>query len=415
MNKTILIFSFVLFNCFLSFSQEKDTVKTLTSLNKSAAQFERDTLLKQENSPLDIGDDRGIYILTKDGQMQLRILGSVRFSLLYDLKDIPVKKTFNTYYIPVGEDSKNIPNYYGSLNQTRIGFEINRQVGKDVVFIRLETDFNGKNGAYRIRHAYGEVGRFLVGQTWSLFSNVSSLPTMVNSKGPTGSVTLRTAQMRYSDTNRKGTRWAAALEYSRPDLNLQQLDTTGFSVVQIIPDVTARIEREGIFGAVQLSVAFTTVSIRDQDNNVSNFGGYGGSLSGDLRINEKNKILYQLTYGKSISHFITNFAGTGNDVIYNPNTGEFDPVDSFGGFLAYGFTMTKKIKANASIGYADLSNEDYQPGNSYRNSFSGALDCFWQIAPGARLGVEYIYGTRWNKDSSSGSAGRLQALFYYDF
>ncbi|MGB5318076.1 hypothetical protein, partial [Eudoraea sp.] len=126
---------------------------------------------------------------------------------------------------------------------------------------------------------------------------------------------------------------AAALEYSRPDLNLQQLDTTGFSVVQIIPDVTARIEREGIFGAVQLSGAFTTVSIRDQDNNVSNFGGYGGSLSGDLRINEKNKILYQLTYGKSISHFITNFAGTGNEVIYNPNTGGFDPVDSFWGFL----------------------------------------------------------------------------------
>lgn len=30
------------------------------------------------------------------------------------------------------------------------------------------------------------------------------------------------------------------------------------------------------------------------------------------------------------------------------------------------------------------------------------------------FGVEFIYGSRWNKDSSSGSTGLLQALFYYD-
>ena len=83
--------------------------------------------------------------------------------------------------------------------------------------------------------------------------------------------------------------------------------------------------------------------------------------------------------------------------------------------LAKSFDLTKKIKANATIGYAELSNENYQPGNVYRNSFSAALDCFCQIAPGARLGVEYIHGIRWNKDSSSGNAGRLQALFYSDF
>lgn len=390
-------------------------MKTLTSSNKGATQFKRDTLKKKEYSPLDIADDRGIYILAKDEQMQLRILGSVRFALVYDLKDIPQKNTFNTYDIPIGDDSKNIPNYYGSLNQTRIGFEVNRKVGKDVVFIRLETDFNGADGAFRIRHAYGEVGRFLVGQTWSLFSNVSAWPIMVNGDGPTGSVTLRTPQLRYADTNKKGTNWAVALEYSRPDLNSQELDTTGFSTVQIIPDIAARIERQGPFGAIQLAAVYSTVSIRDEDNNVTNFGGYGVSLSGDLGITEKTKILYQLTYGKSISHFITTFADTGSDAIFNSETQKFDPVTSFGGFMAYGFDLTKKIKANATIGYADLSNENYQPGDVYRNSFSAALDCFWQITAGAKLGVEYIHGIRWNKDSSSGNAGRFQALFYYDF
>lgn len=415
MRKTICILSFLACSCFFSFSQEKDTVKTLTSLNKAAEQFKRDTLKKKEFNPLDIADDRGLYILTKDEQMQLRILGSVRIQFVSDIKDLPDKETFNTYEIPTGEDSKNIPNYSASLSQTRIGFEVNRKVGKEVVFIRLETDFNGANNAFRIRHAYGEVGHFLVGKTWSLFSNPDAWPTVVNKYGPAGSVKVRTTQLRYSGTNKKGTFWSAGLEYSRTDLNSQELDTTGFTTVQIIPDITARIERQGSFGAVQLAGVYSPVSVRDIDNNISNFSGFGFSLSGELDISEKHSILYQLTYGQSIAHFITTFSGTGNDAIYNPDTQEFDPVTAFGGFVAYGFDLTKKIKANANIGYADLSNEDYQPGNVYRNSFSAALDCFWEITSGARLGVEYIHGIRWNKDNSSGDAGRLQALFYYDF
>jgi hypothetical protein len=157
-----------------------------------------------------------------------------------------IKKTFNSYYVPTGADKVSSPNFYSSLNQSRIGLEVTRKLETKNVFIRLETDFNGGDGDFRIRHAYGQINNFLVGQTWSLFSNVSSLPVTVDSNDPTGSVTLRTSQIRYSGSNKKGTRWAAALEYSRPDLNFQAIDTTGLSTVQLFPDVTARIEREGL-------------------------------------------------------------------------------------------------------------------------------------------------------------------------
>ena len=175
----------------IAFSQEQDTSKTITSTNVPAEQFKADSLVQEEFSPLDIGKDRGLYILTTDGKMQLRILGSVRYSVLYDMVEIPVKKTFNTYFIPTGDNNVIVPNYYNSLNETRFGFEITRILEAQNVFVRLETDFNGSQGQFRIRHAYGQIGNFLVGQTWSLFSNVSSSPTMVNLDGPTGSVTLR--------------------------------------------------------------------------------------------------------------------------------------------------------------------------------------------------------------------------------
>ena len=397
------------------FSQQQDTVKTITSSSGPSEHFAVDSLARQENSPLDISATRGLYILTKDQKMQLRILGSVRFSALYDMVELPVKNTFNTYYIPTGSDNKKLPNYYNSLNQSRLGFEVNRKVDDKTVFIRLEMDFAGNNDQFRIRHAYGAVGNFLVGQTWSLFSNVSSLPSTVDKNGPTGSVTLRTSQARYSGKNKNGTRWATALEYSQPDLNFQGYDTAGLSTVQLIPDLTARIEREGVFGAVQLSMVITTISIKNRNNQVSSSFGLGGSISGTIDFTNKHRLLYQITYGRSISHFITTFSGTGTDAIFNPETGQIESLNSFGGFLSYGWNWTKKISSNISGGYADLSNKDFEPGESYRRSMSGSLDSFWDITDGARMGLEYVFGQRWNKDRSTGQASRFWVLFYYDF
>jgi hypothetical protein len=308
-----------------------------------------------------------------------------------------------------------VPSFNSSLDQSRLGFEVTRKVKDENVFVRLETDFAGVNGAYRIRHAYGQMGRFLVGQTWSLFSNVSSLPATVDPNGPTGSVTLRTPQIRYSNTTKKGDRWAVALEYSQPDLNNEELDTIGLSTVQVVPDLTARVERAGYFGAVQLSLVASTLSLIDAEDNVSYKFGIGGSLSGTIDFSEDHKLLYQITYGQSVARFITTFSGTGKDAIYNPDTGDFDALSSFGGFLSYGKEWKENLVSNFSVGYADLSNRSYEPGTNYNESMSIHIDTFWQIIDGARLGIEYAWGRRWNLDGTAGNADRIWALFYYDF
>ncbi|MGB5236101.1 MAG: hypothetical protein WBN59_00610, partial [Flavobacteriaceae bacterium] len=115
--KTLFILIFVV--SLKGVAQVTDTIPSQMTSNSSAKQFAQDTLRKQEVSPLDIADDRGIYILTKDGNMQLRILGSVRFALNDDFAILPVQKTFNTYYIPVGADNVKINNFNSSLGQTR--------------------------------------------------------------------------------------------------------------------------------------------------------------------------------------------------------------------------------------------------------------------------------------------------------
>ncbi|MCK5730204.1 MAG: hypothetical protein KAH68_03965 [Draconibacterium sp.] len=397
------------------FSQERDTTKALISTIGSGGEFELDTIVEHEVSPLDISKDRGLYIKATDGKMQLRILGSVRFSALYDMVEMPVKNTFNTYYVPTGHDNIKIPNYYNSLNQSRLGFEITRKLENTNVFIRLETDFNGPEGQYRIRHAYGQIDNFLVGQTWSLFSNVSSMPPTVDGNGPTGSVTLRTPQIRYRGKGFKGIDWSVALEYSQPDLNPQESDSLNLTTVQMIPDFTARIQRKGFLGDVQLSLIATTVTTKDIHSKISNSFGMGTSLSGTIDLKKKHKILYQLTAGRSISHFITTFNGTGQDAAFNPETNKFESLSVYSGFVSYGFDLKEEVTTNFSIGSANQINKSFQPNSAFKNSFSFSVDTFWKIIEGARIGLEYVYGQRWDKDGTNGEASRIWALFYYDF
>ncbi|MEJ2596452.1 MAG: hypothetical protein P8100_15300 [bacterium] len=53
--------------------------------------------------------------------------------------------------------------------------------------------------------------------------------------------------------------------------------------------------------------------------------------------------------------------------------------------------------------------------DSFHRGQSFHLSTFWTIMEGARMGIEFIYGQRYNPDKTHGSASRINMLFYYDF
>ena len=67
----------------------------------------------------------------------------------------------------------------------------------------------------RLRHAYGEFGNWLGGQTHSLFMDIDIFPNVIDYWGPSGMVFLRTPQIRWQPV--QGDHYlACAIEY--PDL-----------------------------------------------------------------------------------------------------------------------------------------------------------------------------------------------------
>jgi hypothetical protein len=385
-------------------------VKTIVTSHASDT-LQSDTTKIVEDAPLDIGQDRGLFIVTPDQKMQLRILGSVRYLVVFDNINLNTKNTLNTFEIPTPTTGQIIPNYYNGLDQSRLGFEITRKTSRGNVFIRFETDFAGING-FRIRHAYGQISRFLLGQTWSLFSHINALPSMVDFSGPTGSVVARTPQIRYSAPKLIGeTNFAFGLEYFPPDLNIP--DSLQIEAFQLIPDITIRADRSFNWGNAQVSGIIPVLSGR-YENKAELIPGWGVSASIVINSWAKGKWYFQGVGGQAISRYFNDLGGNGFDIQF-PASGGYTSPFTYGFYSTYEHRWTTLIYSNFTYSMVSLENKSFTPDNNFHKGHTVRMNTFWDITDGAKAGGEFIWGNRSNKDGVSGDALRFNLLFYYDF
>lgn len=393
--------------------QQQDTAKVQLNYNNKTTAFSADSGYTQKEA-LDIGSNRGLFILSPDKKMQMRILGSVRAAFNYADQDMDHKNEFNPLEIPTNLTTHS-PNYFASLSQSRIGFEVTRRTKKKGdIFIRIETDFSSSTNTLRIRHAYGQFPHLIVGQTWSLFSNVNYAPATVSLNGAAGSVLLRTPQIRFFGKINSKFLWAAGIEYSSPDFVIP--DSIQVSVLQVIPDLTAKIKFQSDVFTGSIAGIITTLSGRGGESNKIEyrFGG-GARLAGQFTFLEKNKIYFSVTSGEGIAHFIAVFSGKLQDAAFNPNTGIFELMPSTAGFIGYGYDFTETLTANLSFGAAAITNKYFQDDDEYSHGYNALINVFWAPVEGAKIGLEYANGQRFDKGGNHGMANKISVLLYYDF
>ena len=397
-----------------------DAIKAINDTSKVVVGATNNQIIKDtvntQDSPLDIDENRGIFIMADNGNTQFRILGSIRFSALFDNKLLSDKSRFNTYDIPTGTADFSVINYYNSLMFSRIGFEVTRKTSIGNIFIRLETDFagqaDGQSSAYRIRHAYAQFNRWLVGQTWSLFANVRAQAMSVNRAGAPGTISLRTPQIRYSfNIPYKNLKGSVAYEYSLPEVSQTDSTSLNYINVQTVPNLTARISSKEKFGYLQLSGIAAPVTGVDTLGNKSSFLGFGLSFSGHWNTNDASKLIFQATYTRAVSHYVNMFRDNDLDLVYNHVNQDFEALSSWSGNLAYEHSWKNNLVSTVSFGMADIVNTEFQPPDTYNYSYSASINTFWTIVQGARIGLEYMYGERINTDNSKGNASRIWALF----
>ena len=312
-----------------------------------------------------------------------------------------------------------VPTYYNGLQQSRLGFEATRRTPSGDIFIRLETDFNGSQG-FQIRHAYGQFQDFIVGQTWSLFSQIRSLPPMVDLDGPIGSSALRTPQMRWTpealaaEFLPERTRASIALEF--PQHNFTVVDSQQVTPVQFLPDPTFRIERPYEWGLVQLSAVIPILAGRlNAGGDLAFRIGWGVLAAGTYNINAKDRILAQGAIGQSIATFFGPFQERGLDLISSLDGQlNYQPL-TVSGFVTYQHDWEPWLTSNLSAGFLTLESRAWVSPRQYQWGYGVYANAFWTVVEGARIGTEISVAERIDVSGERGLGTRGAALFYYDF
>src|SRR5262245_2966224 len=114
--------------------------------------------------------------------------------------------------------------WLASVKQTRFGVKTSTPTGLGDLKTTFEFELFGTGDdagqtTFRLRHAYGELGQFGAGQTWSPFMDIDIFPNSIEYWGPNGMVFFRNVQLRWMPIQ-GDTRLTVALE--RPGASADQ-------------------------------------------------------------------------------------------------------------------------------------------------------------------------------------------------
>ena len=325
----------------------------------------------------------------------------------------------------------------------------------------IEGDFFGDSGSasdkitnastFALRHAYGELGHFLAGQTWSLAMDLDSAPETLDFGGPAGFVFIRQASIRWTQPVAPGLTVAASVENPEGDFlgkagnnAIPDSDVGGAPLflgrnlspneINRLPDFVQRVSFRQSFGevsayAVERQVTAdtgtfsTTPGLTKQLANASAYGWQAG-FAGVLNTLGKDNFRFEFNYGQGGARYINNFGG--QSWAWN-GAGIIEPQTVYGGYLYYQHWWTNMLRTNIGAGAVHAVNDvnligpiltalqSAVPQNPTRDAVGGHVNLIWSPVPNTNFGIEYANGYRIEQSGDKGRISRFQFSAQYLF
>jgi hypothetical protein len=374
------------------------------------------------------------------------LTGFVKADALFtdtDYADVPAGSG-RDFYVPgatpvEGAGKAEDVDFHAHVKQSRINFGTDTILdGGSKLSTRFEIDFFGSiTGTERVsntyapvlRHAYVQWGNWLVGQTWSNFMDVATLPEAVDFIGTTdGTTFVRQPQLRFT----KGG-FSLSLENPETSITTSYLNTAATPARVLgnvtaddsaLPDITARYAYKGSWGHVALAgllrelkyeapgtaASGTTPALAAVDE--STWTG-AVSLSGKFNIG-KDDIRWMLLGGNLGRYVALNFA---NDASLDlTGNGDLEAIDGYAGFIAYRHMWTPKLRSTFTYAMQEHDNDsslDSTATNESSNSWT--VNLFYSPLPKLDIGAEYRQAERELENDRNGDLNRLQLTTKYSF
>jgi hypothetical protein len=307
-----------------------------------------------------------------------------------------------------------------SARASQLNIEFRTPVGREQVRAFFESDFAGAGNTFRLRHAYAQYLGFIVGQTWSTFSDPWADHLDLDFEGVSSQNLIRQPQIRYWWGKEGATRKAVAIE--TPSVSI-----TGGQGVNLMPDAVARafyVLPKG--GHVQVGGVFRQIRGQSSAGDVSTAWGGGGSVSGVVLVPIRqlsDRIVFQINGGVGIARYINDLNSLGGqDAVFDTTTGALKALPALGWYASYEHVWKQwdtaeqmNLRSMVMWSYVNVENFGFQPGDAYDHTNRLSINAV--ISPSSRvdMGIEYIYGTRANKDGQSGEANQFQLVGLFRF
>ena len=322
-----------------------------------------------------------------------------------------------------------------SANQTRVNMEYREQTKLGEVRAFVEGDFRGDGDTFRLRHAFGQFRAFLMGKTWTTLMDLDARPEEVDIEGMNGEVLLRHSQIRWSPEFGKDYQLKLALEDPQTDVLNGESQRGNF-------DLIASLNRMplGPLGRWNYRVGFI---LRDLQANgltmdpnedpatkvTDSTTGWGITTGGRQPVTwwgeGSDYLLWQLTYGKGVGHYINDLHSIGGgDAVFDPE-GRLHALPVFAGYVSYQhlWPLTWKffkawpgiLRSNFNLGWVDINTFDFQDGTNYSGTIRASANLIYNPTDNVTVGLEFLWGKRENRDKSKGTASQLQFSTRYTF
>jgi hypothetical protein len=325
-------------------------------------------------------------------------------------------------------------NTYFSVRQTRFGVKGYLPTPAGEMTVVFDFDLFGVGvdegqTTMRVRNAYGEVGRLLVGQANTPFMDGDVFPNTMEYWGPTGMVFFRNVQIRYAAMKGENELFIA-LERpgSSADATVAR-DKIGYLLDSVsphfpLPDLSVHFKKSGDWGHVQLAGMLRSIQYTDQTAN-GNFDisgslvGWGLHLSTVLNLTKNDVFRGSFVYGEGVENYM-NDAPVDVGVVENPGNartpvkGKALPVTGIVAFLDHNWTST----LSTSIGYSSchISNTPLASGTAYKDGQYAIVNLVTSPFKNFLAAAELEYGSRANFDGSyTAHDVKLQFSFKYNF
>lgn len=356
----------------------------------------------------------------------IKLGGQARMTLVHTLAPLGVDDRFITSSIPVeagaaGEESRTT--YTPAPSRVNLDLRSRSPIGDLRTF--LEADFAGAGNTFRLRHAFMQLKRWTIGQTWSTFSDPEAEPIGIDFEGLNAISMFRQPQIRFTQPVREHLNVSMAIENPAPDL-------TGASGVNVTPDFVARLRWEPsgpvlpvphLFGRpahVQAAVLVRSLrgEVTNQPETTHSTGGLGVNLSGVLvpRWSHGDRFKFAANTGWGIGRYITDL-GTlgGQDAFYDPLTNSLTALHVYSSYFGYERVWKPTFTSAVTYGLVRVSNLEAQPGDALRETQRGTINLTWTPIPQLDVVTEFLFGRRVNKSGKTGGSSQFQAGWTFHF